>query len=75
MDIVIEAVYESGVLRPLSPLPDIKEHERVRVKVESIGAGAAEPGIIDRQRKMRISIDPTAAREIGDTHEYDLAES
>jgi predicted DNA-binding antitoxin AbrB/MazE fold protein len=29
----IEAVYENGVLKPLSPL-DLKEHERVRLTVE-----------------------------------------
>jgi len=29
----IEAVYEDGVLKPLSPL-DLKEHEKVRISVE-----------------------------------------
>ena len=29
----IEAVYENGVLRPLSPL-NLKEHERVKLTVE-----------------------------------------
>jgi predicted DNA-binding antitoxin AbrB/MazE fold protein len=34
MAITIEAVYENGVLRLSGPLP-FKEHERVRVTVES----------------------------------------
>jgi predicted DNA-binding antitoxin AbrB/MazE fold protein len=29
----IEAVYEDGVLKPLSPL-DLKEHEKVRISLE-----------------------------------------
>ena len=29
MTITIEAIYESGVLKPPSPLPYLKEHERV----------------------------------------------
>jgi predicted DNA-binding antitoxin AbrB/MazE fold protein len=34
MSITIEAVYENGVLKPAQPLP-LKEHERVRVTVET----------------------------------------
>ena len=34
MPITIEAVYENGVLKPVQPLP-LKEHERVRVTVET----------------------------------------
>jgi predicted DNA-binding antitoxin AbrB/MazE fold protein len=34
MAITIEAVYENGVLKPSQPLP-LKEHERVRVTLES----------------------------------------
>ena len=40
MSITIEAIYESGVLKPLSPLPSLKEHERVRLTVET-------PSIVD----------------------------
>ncbi len=32
MSITCEAVYEAGVLKPISPLP-LKEHEKVRVTV------------------------------------------
>ncbi len=34
MSFTVEAVYENGVLKPVSPLP-LKEHERVRVVIES----------------------------------------
>lgn len=34
MPITIEAVYQNGVLKPVQPLP-LKEHERVRVTVET----------------------------------------
>ncbi len=31
MNITIEAIYEAGVLRPLQPLPSLKEREKVRL--------------------------------------------
>lgn len=31
----IEAIYEDGVLRPLTPLKNLKEHSKVRVTVEA----------------------------------------
>lgn len=34
MPIVIEAIFEDGVLKPTQPLP-LKEHDRVRIVVES----------------------------------------
>lgn len=37
MSITIEAVYEAGMLKPLSPLPDLAEHSRVRVTIEPVG--------------------------------------
>ena len=37
MPIVVEAVYEDGVLKPDSPLP-LDEHERVRATLERQGA-------------------------------------
>ena len=50
MTITIEAIYESGVLKPLSPLPYLKEHERVRITLEvpSIAelAFKGKPGIL-----------------------------
>ncbi len=29
----IDAVYEHGIFRPLEPVPDIEEHQRVRVTI------------------------------------------
>jgi predicted DNA-binding antitoxin AbrB/MazE fold protein len=34
MSLIIEAIYESGVLKPLAPLPELQEHERVRLMLE-----------------------------------------
>ena len=34
MAIIVDAVYEGGVLKPAEPLP-LKEHERVRVTVHT----------------------------------------
>ncbi|MEN3335309.1 MAG: hypothetical protein V7641_4674 [Blastocatellia bacterium] len=59
MSVVIEAIYESGVFKPLSPVNEIKEHEKVRLVIESAS-------LIDAQRDNRIQIDPQLAREIGD---------
>ena len=37
MSITIEATYEGGVLKPVSPLP-LKEHEKVRVTVQPVAS-------------------------------------
>jgi predicted DNA-binding antitoxin AbrB/MazE fold protein len=42
MAIITEATYENGVLKPAEPLP-LKEHEKVRVIVESVKEPAASP--------------------------------
>ncbi len=42
MSQVVHAVYEKGVLRPLDPL-DLPEHQEVRVTVEPVPPGKAEP--------------------------------
>lgn len=34
MSITIEAVYEAGILKPLTPLPELAEHSLVRVTIE-----------------------------------------
>ena len=43
MNISIEAICEAGVFKPLSPLPDLKEHERVRLTLEPVSRIAAVP--------------------------------
>ena len=75
MSITVEAIYESGVLKPLLPLPDLKEHEKVRLTVETVSAVGEGVSVIDQQRENRIQIEPRIAREIGDSHEYDVIES
>jgi predicted DNA-binding antitoxin AbrB/MazE fold protein len=67
MSIEIEAIYEAGVFKPITPISNLKEHEKVRLVVESIG-------LIADQRKERIQIDPGMAREIGESPDYDLFE-
>ena len=67
MNITIEAVYEAGVFKPLSPVENLKEHDKVRLVVEPAN-------LIDAQRQNRIQIDPAVAREIGDSPEYDPLE-
>lgn len=37
MSITIEAIYESGILKPLSPLPELADKSRVRVTIEPAG--------------------------------------
>ena len=67
MSITIEAVYEAGVLKPLSPLPGLKEHERVRITLET-------PSIID-EMQGKITIDPVVAQEIIESADYSILES
>jgi predicted DNA-binding antitoxin AbrB/MazE fold protein len=72
MSLIIEAIYESGVLKPLAPLPDLREHERVRLTLERNNVADDVMRMLEQQRQRRIQIDPQFAREIGDSHEYDL---
>ena len=67
MSISIEAIYEAGVLKPLSPLSALKEHERVRITLEPLET-------IAEQRKTRLQVNPEIARAIADDHEYDSME-
>jgi len=55
MNITVEAVYEAGVFKPLTPIESLKEHEKVRLVVEPVS-------LIDAQRQNRIQIDPALAR-------------
>lgn len=72
MSLTIEAIYESGVFKPLAPLPDLKEREHVRLTLEPVTAGESAILLIEQQRQNRIQIDSRLAHEIGDSHEYDL---
>jgi len=55
----IEAIYENGVLRPLSPLP-LEENQRVRVFVTAIFAQKTDAW--DRVKKERLE---EAGKKIG----------
>ena len=68
MSLTVEAIYESGVLKPLVPLPNLKEHERVPLTLETISPVEDAARLIEQQRQHRIQIEPHLAREIGDSH-------
>lgn len=41
MSIVVEAIYEAGILKPLGPLPAMPERTRVRLTIEPEAASAS----------------------------------
>lgn len=59
MTITFEAIYESGVLKPLMPLTELKEKQKVQVNVET-------GSVVDRLLANPIQIDPQIAREIAE---------
>jgi predicted DNA-binding antitoxin AbrB/MazE fold protein len=67
MNITIEAIYEAGVLKPLQPLPGLKEREKVRLTVEMESA-------LDRLLHQPIEIDPAVAREIAESADFSMLE-
>jgi len=75
MNITVEAIYEAGVLKLLTPLPELPEHTKVRITIEVSPGTVSRASVIDEQRRHRITLDAAVAREIGDSHEYDLIEN
>lgn len=67
MNITVEAIYEAGVLKPLQPLPNLKEREKVRLTVEVESA-------LDRLLQQPIEIDPAVAREIAESADFSVLE-
>jgi predicted DNA-binding antitoxin AbrB/MazE fold protein len=67
MSISIEAIYESGVLKPLSPLPGLEEHEKVTLIVE-------RENLIARQRRDRIQLPQEVVQALLEDPEFDLLE-
>jgi predicted DNA-binding antitoxin AbrB/MazE fold protein len=62
MALTIEAVYESGVLKPSQPLP-LKEHERVQITIQSRPSNLADLyGLMgwtgDHETLERLALDP-----------------
>ncbi|MBI3651718.1 MAG: antitoxin family protein [Acidobacteria bacterium] len=68
MSITIEAIYEAGVFKPLTPVADINENEKVKLTVTPLS-------VIEHQRRNRLKGDPDFSREIGDSDEYSLLEA
>lgn len=68
MTITFEAIYESGVLKPLMPLTELKEKQRVQVNVET-------GSVVDQLLANPIQIESQVAREIAETPEFSLLES
>jgi predicted DNA-binding antitoxin AbrB/MazE fold protein len=73
MSLTIEATYEDGVLKPLSPLP-LKEHEKVRITIDEDAEWRASRvrasyGLMgwkgDSETIQRLALDP----------EFDIQES
>lgn len=45
MTITVDAIYEAGVLKLLTPLPEVPEHTKVRVTVEALPAPPKPTGV------------------------------
>jgi predicted DNA-binding antitoxin AbrB/MazE fold protein len=69
MAFTIEAVYEDGVLKPVQPLP-LKEHEKVRITVESEQTWAERTAGI-----LQWNGDPEVLRRIVEDDEFSILES
>jgi predicted DNA-binding antitoxin AbrB/MazE fold protein len=69
MAITVEAVYEEGVLKPVTPLA-LAEHEKVRVTIE--------PGTTWAERTagmLQWTGDPEILRQIAEDDEFGIMES
>jgi predicted DNA-binding antitoxin AbrB/MazE fold protein len=44
MSIIVEAIYEAGVLKPLEPLCGLKDHALVKLTIEPASRIPARPG-------------------------------
>src|SRR5262249_46764811 len=80
MTLTVVATYENGLLKPEQPLP-LKEHEKVRVTVESVKEPAASPPE-EAERIVRRSYgligwtgDAETLRRVAEDPEFGLLES
>jgi predicted DNA-binding antitoxin AbrB/MazE fold protein len=69
MELSIEATYEDGVLKPLSPLP-LAEHERVRVVIHPATSRARQTAGL-----LQWTGDPELLRRIAEDPEFSILES
>jgi len=67
MSVTVEAIYEGGVLKLLSPLVGIEEHERVLLTVQG-------SRLVDSLRSD-MKLDPKIAQEIIEGADYSVLES
>jgi predicted DNA-binding antitoxin AbrB/MazE fold protein len=67
MSLTVEAIYEGGVLKLLTPLAGIGEHERVLLTVQ-------KSNVVDGLRS-NIKLDPKIAQEIIESADYSVLES
>ncbi len=77
MTVIIEAIYQAGVLKPLVPLPHLGENQKVQLIVEPISPDSrdfAGINLIEYQRQHRIQLSPDIAREIADSAYEELWE-
>ena len=69
MTLVIEAIYEDGVLKPSEPLP-LQEHEKVRITIdEQLTAAERTAGM------MKWTGDPEVLRRLVEDDEFGILES
>jgi predicted DNA-binding antitoxin AbrB/MazE fold protein len=69
MAITVEATYENGVLKPVTPLP-LKEREKVRLTVEPEGSWAERTAGM-----LPWSGDPEVLRRVAEDDEFGILES
>jgi predicted DNA-binding antitoxin AbrB/MazE fold protein len=69
MGITVEATYENGTLKLTTPLP-LKEHQKVRVTIESEGSWAERTAGM-----LSWSGDPELLRRIAEDEEFGILES
>ncbi len=67
MTITVEAVYEAGVLKPLEPIPSLKENTRVRLVIE-MGS------VVAQQRRARLHLSPAVVRDLAENPQHSLLE-
>ncbi|MFN0107809.1 MAG: antitoxin family protein [Blastocatellia bacterium] len=67
MTIAVEAIYEAGVLKPVRPLNELKDKDKVFLKLETVRT-------LDELLANPIQIDPQIAREISENSMWDTTE-
>jgi len=83
MTITFEAIYESGVLKPLMPLTELKEKQRVQINLETnevtegnnrATLNRESENVVDRQRRQRLILEPEMMDDLLNNPENDLFE-